>query len=257
MSKIKWLKYVLASAALLVVCAGFALADSDDVVCTLNGQPYTDVKAAANAAQPGDYLNIFGDSSFTGGLRFTSGVNVYVAPSATLTTASGYVVSEANVNWYGTLLRTNASGSATTYGVGVESGVFNFFGKVISNPTSGTGLQTLNSGSANGLINVYGGQVIGSSASVRAATGQINVYGGSFTPMFEPSSTISLANGAQIVESNNVSWGGLYEIGRIVSSACQWIALFCAVVVTNKLLLIFIIVVFSALGIGLIKRVVR
>lgn len=46
-------------------------------------------------------------------------------------------------------------------------------------------------------------------------------------------------------------------VGDIVSSGIEWITDFCTVIVSNPLLLSFVVVAFVGLSIGLIKRIIR
>lgn len=46
-------------------------------------------------------------------------------------------------------------------------------------------------------------------------------------------------------------------VGDIVSSGIEWISDFVTVIVSNPLLLAFVVVAFVGLSIGLIKRIIR
>lgn len=46
-------------------------------------------------------------------------------------------------------------------------------------------------------------------------------------------------------------------VGDIVSSGIDWITDFCNVIVSNPLLLAFVVVAFVGLSVGLIKRIIR
>ena len=49
----------------------------------------------------------------------------------------------------------------------------------------------------------------------------------------------------------------LSDIGSLVTAAAGWVGDFVSVIVANPLLLVFVIVAFVGLGIGLIRRLIH
>lgn len=255
----RFLKYALMVAALILACATLALAtDGDPVVATVNGQPYTDLASALTASSVGDYVQVVSDASFSGTLTIPVGVRFKVPSGVTVSTTTGNINSYGFTDLSGQLIRTGSSttGSVSSF-LTVYDGVTNVYGQVISSDGYGRGIGLTNVASQDATVNIYGGTISALDYSVRASGGRVNVFGGSFYPGLIVGDHVFLANGSRIVDTNHVSWGGLYEIGEIVSESISWIGLFCAAIVANKLLLIFIIFVLGFVGLGLIKRMIN
>lgn len=251
----KFIKYALAVATLLFACATLAFAaDGDSVVATVNGQPYSSLTDALSASRAGDTVVVVANTSFSSRLDIPTGVNFVLPASVTISTENGSIYNRGNSQIYGTLLRT---GSNASYGLFLLlDGSSSIYGKLVSSELTGAAVNTVNTTSPDAKLIIYGGRFLGFSQSVRASYGLIGIMGGYFDPPPTLSSHVMLLNGATL-SGNAVSWGGMYELGQIVSESISWIGLFCAAIVANKLLLIFIIFVFGFVGLGLIKRMIN
>lgn len=256
----KFLKYVLMVAALILACATIALAaDGDPVVAIVNGQPFSSLEEAFSASSPGSTIALVSDTTISSTLNVPYGATFNIPSGVSLHLDNvGVVLKDANMNVYGNVIsaRTGQYGAITVQ----NNCELNVYGGIISSSTSETGIYCSTT-LPNGVVNIYSGRIQGFLHSINVPSswsGSVNVYGGEFFPQLDNFRQIHLMNGAYIVPGSGntaVSWGGLFEIGQIVSEAISWIGLFCAAIVANKLLLIFIIFVFGFVGLGLIKRI--
>ena len=249
----KFIKYALAVATLLIVCATLAFAaDGDPVVATVNGQPYTSLSDAVSAARVGDRLIVVSDVDISSPLTiygdFILPAGIHITSSAPLN-----IYGQHN-SFYGDIVNTS---SDIANFITIMDGESHFFGNVYSSIGSRP-VTILGTSSDNVRVTVYSGSFLGKYFGISNYKSAENlvVRGGFF------SSTINgpySLNGSSIVSSNPlvVSWGGLYELGQIVSESISWIGLFCAAILANKLLLIFIIFVLGFVGLGLIKRIIN
>lgn len=254
----KYIKYLLAVATLLIVCATFALADEPaTVVATVNGVSYFSLADALSNASSGDCVRVVSDTSFSTNLVVPVGCHFILPSGITISTASAAscIFSYGLSDIYGRVVRSGSSGNPGFFII--NGGVTNFYGSLISSGSFGDAFYF--GPDSDGILNIYGGFISGyrRSLSVLSPNSRIYAYGGTFSPMFSSSDNVVLANGSRIVDGNSVSWGGLYEITQIVLSAVSWISLFCAAIVANKLLLIFILFFFGFVAIGCIKRIIN
>lgn len=249
----KSLKYALMVAALILACATIALAaDGDPVVATVNGQPFSSLSEAVSNASIGDRiflvsdttveqtLNIYGNLQIPSGVRLTSTspINLYGLQN----TFSGDVI-------------CNSSSSSNF--ISIYNGVTNIYGNIYSSP--GSRAVTIREDAPDSVrVNVFGGSFTGNLFALRnnKAADNLLILGGTFQPSVSGPYRL---NGASVVSESPliVSWGGMYELGQIVSESISWIGLFCAAIVANKLLLVFLIFVLGFVAIGLIKRLIN
>lgn len=265
MFKCRIFRYLFFSAFFVLVFSLVAFAADDEtvatvngapVVATLNGQPYFSLESALSNSVSGDYVVLVSDASLSRRVIIPSGVH-FLVPSGVTLYSDYQITSEGFVDLRGSLVRTSNSPSGVFF-VDIRSGTVNVYGSLISSSSFGTALG-IYSWADDVLVNIFGGRFIGFENSIfnNSSSSIINVFSGVFIPSFVPSSNIVLAHGSSFVEPGVVSWGPIYQIGQLVTSAVSWISLFCAAIVANKLLLIWLIVVFVGVSVGLIKRIVR
>lgn len=254
----KFLKFLLLSIGCFLIFSVAAFA-ADDVVATVNGEGFSSVSAALAVAQAGDRVEVVADTSFSSNLSIPSGVNFYLNPGVTLSTSSFNISSRGNSFLYGNLVRTSSS-SDNSFLFSVYDGTTSVFGSVLDSSSVGTAISVRNN---SGNLIFYGGSASGYEYALTANFGSAVIYNGSFSSIQNPDYPLGGSNlsvPGHIVHSGSgsyVSFGGLYEVGQIVSSAISWLNLFVIAIVTNKLLLIFFIIIFVGVGIGLIKRICR
>lgn len=260
---IKYFKYVLAVAILVVACATFALAADGEVVATVNGQPFESVEAAFQSASAGSRIEIVKNTTLDTLLTTPAGVTLNIPRGVRVTLDNvGFNLYNSKMSISGDIIRLGS----TDYGaISVQqNSQLDLYGGIVTASQGNCGIFcTTVTNSENAVVNVFGGRIEGFDYSIRTNSswgGHVNVYGGEFVPNLVLGNHISLANGANFVDGSNnsiVSWGGLYEIGRLVASGVSWISLFCAAIIANKLLLIFVIFFMGFAGIGLIRRIIR
>lgn len=243
-------------ATLFIACATLACADSE-TVAIVDGQPYSSLTEAAAAAQSGSRFEVVSDAELTSDITIRNGVQFIVPRGVTITSNQYSITSYGNMKFSGTYYRTGSAAN-TDRTLTINGGTLDLYGSVISSPTAYAGLR-VGVNVQEGAIRIFGGQILSSNYSISNASDyDVLIYGGTFSPLIG-TSKYTLPIGGQIISTNPtiISWGGLYEVGRIVASGVSWLTLFCAAIVANKLLLIFVIFFMGFAGIGLIRRIIR
>lgn len=253
----RYIKYVVVSIFCIVLFSIFAFADSSDVVATVNGVGYSSISAAVSAAQSGDSVFVVADTSVNSQIDIPSNVSFIVPNAITIDFYdNGRFSSLGNCSLNGTFVGHNPNGS---YLFAFRGGNSVVTGSFYSNDGSRT-IGLTSSALPDTVVSIYGGyfSAVDSGIFNHSDNGNLIIYGGEFIPTIQGNYTLG---GAAIPEINSngvvVTWGSLYQIGQLVSSAISWLVLFVTAIVSNKLLLIWLLVIFVGLGIGLIKRICR
>lgn len=257
----KYLKYVLAVATLLLACATFALADESATVVTVNGQSFSSLEDAFSASSPGSQIVLTSNITVSSSLSIPNGTTFNIPSGISLDLDGvGIVLNNANMNVYGDVIstRTGQFGAIAVQ----NNAILNVYGGIISSSASDTGIFCASTGT-DCIVNVYSGRIQGFVRSIYVTStwiGSINIFGGEFLPKLDLYPQVNLMNGSTFVpgtDNSIVSWGGLYQISSIVTSALTWISLFCAAIFANKLLLFFVLFVLGFVAIGCIKRIIN
>lgn len=258
----RFIKYGLISIFAVFLFSVCAFAADEPVVATVNGAPYTSVAAALADAQAGDRVDVVADCVIDSGCYIKSDVNFYVPSPVTVTfSGNGFINSYGNCRLSGSFISSEFS---TVQFIEFFSGTSvitgNFYNYTASH-NSGRAIAV--DGDAN--VSIYGGSFHGYRNALRVFNSpSVSIYGGKFTSVegapIDSLSAIEYPSGVSSFSEDGsliFSWGPLYQITQLVTSAISWLVLFVGAIVSNKLLLIWLIVVFVGLGIGLIKRVVQ
>jgi len=262
----KYLKYLLAVATLLIACATFAFAaDGDTVVATVNGQPFYSLEDAFLSASAGSQIRLVSSTTVSTSLSLPANVSFVVPSGLDLVFSSGPFNVYGNLTSFGRIITTDDYSLAGF--VRFFSGQSFMYGDLIAN----TGLSDQSVGvilpagsSAN--LKIYNGNFYGFFHALQnnSTDAQVMIYGGTFSssnnsPVY-PLQNFVFGSGVSFFPVNSsyvASWGPLYQIGQIVFSAITWINLLCLAIVSNKLLLFFMIFVLGFVALGLIKRVIN
>lgn len=251
----RYLKYVIISVFTILILSCFAFAADDPVVATVNGEGYSNIADALSVATAGDRVEVVKSVTIDYNITVPADVNFYVNPGVIISTSNN-IINNGNSTIYGNIVREESSNSG--YLFANTNGNVSFFGSVID--TSVQGALTV----INGNADIYGGTFSAQRYAVAGNGGNVNIYNGEFTSVEFPNnpvagSYVTYPSGVNhFIEGGKliVSWGPLYQIGQIVTSAISWLGMFVTAIVTNKILLVFVIVIFVGCGIGLIKRII-
>lgn len=253
----RFFKYLLISVFSIVLFSVVAFAADSPIVATVNGYGYASLDDALAVASSGDNVSVVSDTSVSSVLTVPSGVFFNVPSGVTINfDSSGLIISYGNCSLNGNFVSsTSSSWSLFNFAGGNSVITGNFYS------SSGTNSIAIPSvASSDTVVSIFNGYFEGSIYGISnyLTSDNLIVYGGEFIPsIYGP---YSLGSGSFIVPGESgvvISFGPLYQIGQIVSSAISWLGLFIGVVVSNKLLLIFVIIIFVGVGIGLIKRVIN
>lgn len=254
----RYLKYVIVSAFCFILFSIGAFAADSPVVATVNGYGYTSLSDALAVATSGDNVTVVSDTIISSSLNIPSGVNFNVPFGVTINfSGPGCFYNYGNASLSGSFVSSDSSSPAYLFrflsGTSYITG--RFYSSVSSVPV---GIPP--SADSSVLVSIYSGFFSGSVHGIKNSlnSGNLIIYGGEFVPSIDGPYT--LASGSSFVPGEPgtvISWGPLYQIGQLVSSAISWLVLFLTAIVSNKLLLIWLLVIFVGLGIGLIKRICR
>lgn len=222
---------------------------------TLNDTTYT-VADALSAAQAGDtiYITSSGDLD---ALQIPADVTVVVNSGVSLNmSGTNGVRILGTLDNYGDITRsTETSSSTITAFQGSTCNIYSGNVKAVN----GNGIYV--QGSAT--LNVYGGSISGSERAISNDTGSIvNIYNGSLSatsnaPILDTASANFVNSSYSVVDGVLVVKPSFYsDVTTMVSSAVSWIGSFLNAITSNALLLAFVIVSFTGLAIGLIKRLI-
>lgn len=255
----RYLKYVIVSIFCVCVLTIISFAADSPIVATVNGYGYTSLSDALAVATSGDTVSVVSDTSFSSDLSIPSGVNFNLPYGVTLSTSNNSINSYGNLYLAGNIISSNRSEVGSL--LYLFEGNSLFTGSIISNVSNVNGSAIHFPSSSSAVLDIINGTFIGYSSAINNSNSpgsSLIIHGGTFIPGISGSYT--LANGSSVVPGETgtvISWGPLYQIGQLVSSAISWIVLFVTAIVSNKLLLIWLLVIFVGLGIGLIKRICR
>lgn len=255
------------SLVFVFLCFG-AFAADDDIIGSLNGVPISTLEGVSLTA--GDVLHISSQTGYT----FTSSFSV---PSgALLVVDEGALFSPNYISVSGKLVNNGRIISNQSFNPGADgmirlndSAVFEHNGRLTSATRADSTAVRINSSDVSAWF--WGGEVYGyrSALNIAASGGNsnINIYDTSFRNndsrsadyiILPSSSALQLGFGQTATLQGHtlvVSASPTVAVSSLVQSAIEWITVLCAAIIANKLLLIWILVVFVGLGIGLLKRV--
>lgn len=249
--------FVLCFLVFLFALSSFASAVEYEYPVYVGDQGFSSIELALQNTSSSGVLRVVGDLSLTSDITLS---RRFVFEPSSHVTCNGFVISVSSAGsgvFDGTLYQTGSH-----VAVSVVGGNVTFSGDIIASNYTCVLIYNVSS------VSFVGVSFVSKSSSVivrSAALGStLYVEGGSFisssgsvplSPLdafsFPDGVVVQFLNG-YIVATSSVSV--LSDIGRIVSEAVVWISLLVRSVMDNTLLLVFFIVVFVGLGIGLIRR---
>lgn len=255
-------KFVFALIISVIALCGVAFAAEDQPVATLNGLPYDDFVLALNSAQPGDRVVLLQDFETSYAVTVRDGVRLVINDGVSLSmTGQNGFANYGTTESRGVIYSENPAWTFTVY-----SGNVNLFGGLINNSRENSGTAIRIQG--NSTVNIYGGRYYGWSTALSVLENinpYVNIWGGTFANNAAGISAVVLRDAVSAYNPSLVAgssqnnqtytFGGLTEVGQVVSAGISWIDLFVNSITSMGFLLFWVVFVLIGTGIGLIKRI--
>lgn len=257
-------------ASITILCIGsYATGEVTGVpVISVNGNVGEPITTALTLEE-GDVATII-SSGISTGITIPDGATVTLNPSVNWVVTSSIVV-YGQFNIFGNITRSNNPGTGGASNIPENA--------VILVPSDTNAVINQNFGSivrdggrrtidmSSGTYNLYSGSIVNNNASTSSYTvtttedAQFNFYSGSISGNYvftDPTSVNFNGNTPVITEeprTYTVTPATIGSVTNIVTESVSWLGAFADAIVSNSILLLFVLLGMVGLGVGLIRRI--